>query len=305
MGAVAGVLMLPESAHAAFSASLAKSPRVPVIWLEFQDCTGDSESLLRSGERADPLRPGTTDPGIVDLLLSVISLEYHETIMAPSGKAAEKSRDDCMTKYRGKYVAIVEGAIPTGANGAYCTIGGKSAMSIAQSVCSNALCTIAAGSCGVTGCLPGAVPDPTGARGVLEAFPSMPNVINMPGCPMNAVNLTAVICYLVATGAIPPLDSSRRPTFAYGRTVHSQCPREDYAEHGPWVTAWGDANHRTGKCLIKMGCRGPVTHSNCPRVQWNGAVCWPVASGHGCIGCTEPDFWDRQFPYYSRTLTAD
>jgi hydrogenase small subunit len=303
--ALAGVLMLPDELVAAFTGSLAKTPKLPVIWLSFQDCTGDSESLLRSGERADPLQSGVTDPGIVDLLLSVISLEYHETLMAPSGKAAEKSLNDCMTRYRGKYVAVVEGAIPTALNGACCMIGGKSAVSIAQTVCSGAMATIAAGSCGVTGCLPGAKPNPTGAKGVLEAFPSLPNVMNMPGCPLNAVNLTAALCYVIAYGALPPLDSSRRPVFAYGRTVHSRCPRRERAEDGPWARAWGDAAHRSAGCLIKMGCKGPVARANCPSVQWNGGVCWPVASGHGCIACVEPKFWDNWFPYYSKILTAD
>jgi hydrogenase small subunit len=27
-------------------------------------------------------------------------------------------------------------------------------------------------------------------------------------------------------------------------------------------------------------------------VRWNDGTSWPVKSGHGCIGCSEPSFWD-------------
>ena len=36
---------------------------------------------------------------------------------------------------KGKYIAVVEGSIPTGVDGAYCTIGGRSALEIAREVC--------------------------------------------------------------------------------------------------------------------------------------------------------------------------
>lgn len=304
-GMLAAVLGLPNSFAYAFSSSLKKNPRIPVVWLEFQDCTGDTESFLRGGERTNAIESSIVDPGIVDLLLDVISLEYHETIMAPSGLSAEKSRDDIMAKYPGKYLVIVEGAIPTGANGAYCTIGGRSALSIAQQLCSKAKATLACGSCSVTGCLASANPNPTGAKGVLEAFPSMPNVLNMPGCPANVVNITAAIAYLITYGKWPSLDSSRRPEFAYGKTVHERCPRKERFEDGPWAAKWGDTAHRTGGCLVNLGCRGPKTRANCPSVKWMSGVCWPVASGHGCIGCTEPRFWDTMFPYYSKPLPHD
>lgn len=305
LGLVAATLAIPtDSLLAAFTQSLAKNPRLPVIWLEFQDCTGESESFLRGGERTDLITSGVTDPGIVDLLLSVISLEYHETIMSPSGVAAEKSRLDCISKYSGKYLTIIEGSIPTAANGVYCTVGGKTALSVAQETLANAGAVMAMGSCAVSGCLPSAAPNPTGAKGVQEAFPTLANLINMPGCPANVVNVVSSLVYFISYGKWPALDSSKRPTFAYGRTVHSQCPRHEYYDDGPHVAAWGDAAHRAGGCFVRMGCRGPVTHNNCPKAKWNGGTCWPVDAGHGCIGCAEPKFWDNQFPYYSKPLPA-
>ena len=306
IGVLAALMSIPQNKLlAAFTQSLAKNRRLPVIWLEFQDCTGDTESVLRGAERSNMADSTVTDPGIVDLLLSVIALEYHETIMSPSGAAAEKSRNDVIAKYKGKYLTIVEGSIPTAANGNYCTVGGKTAMSIAKSVCSQGAATVALGTCAVSGGLGAAAPNPTGAKGVLQAFPTMPNVLNLPGCPANVVNVVSTIVYFIAYGKLPALDSQRRPSFAYGKTIHSQCPRRDYYEDGPHVLAWGDAAHRSGGCMVKMGCRGPNTYSNCPTARWNGGAGWPVESGHGCFGCTTASFWDANFPYYKGASSGD
>ena len=47
-----------------------------------------------------------------------------------------------------------------------------------------------------------------------------------------------------------------------------------------------------------MGCKGPATYQNCPVVRWNGGTNWPIGCGHPCIGCAEPEFWDRMTPFY-------
>ena len=78
---------------------------------------------------------------------------------------------------------MVEGSIPTGANGAYCTIGGRSALQIAREVCGGAAATIAIGTCATFGGLPAAAPNPTGALGVADAVPGVKNLINLLGLP--------------------------------------------------------------------------------------------------------------------------
>ena len=35
------------------------------------------------------------------------------------------------------------------------------------------------------------------------------------------------------------------------------------------------------------------TYNACATVKWNGATSFPIQSGHGCLGCSEPDFWDK------------
>ena len=175
-----------------------------------------------------------------------MSLDYNETLMVPSGALAEQSRIDTIENYPGQYICIVEGSIPTASNGVYCTIGGRSALSIAQEVCGNALMTIAVGTCAWDGGIAAAVPNPTGAMGVKDALPGLTNLINLPGCPVNAYNIAATLVYYLTNQQWPPTDSQRRPIFAYGEEIHEECPRHDHYEAERFVLAWGDQGHRYG-----------------------------------------------------------
>ncbi|MBI5650244.1 MAG: hydrogenase small subunit [Chloroflexi bacterium] len=286
--AMAAALALPPRYVPRIEAALATAPRPPVVWLEFQDCCGDSESFLRASR-----------PSAVDIVLDTLSVNYHETIMAPAGKAAEKSLYDTVEQSKGKYLVVIEGSIPTKDGGVYCTIGGKTALDIANRVCKNAAATITVGACAFFGGWPSASPNPTGAMGVGEAVPGLTQ-INLPGCPHNVVNLTATVVHFLTFGALPATDQLGRPLFAYGKRIHDNCERRAHYDAGQFVEDWGDAGHRDGWCLYKMGCKGPATFHNCPVVRWNDGTSWPVGAGHGCVGCSEPDFWDTMSPFYRR-----
>lgn len=293
-GISAAALGLPANAADVIAKALETAVKPPIIWLEFQDCTGDTESFLRAARRADAAINGKTDPSLTELLMDVLSVDYHETLMVAAGAQSEKSRTDTMAGYPGQYICIVEGSIPTALNGYCCAIGGRTAMSIAKEVCANAQLTIALGTCAWEGGLASAYPNPTGAKGVKDVVPDLANLINIPGCPANVVNLQATIVYFLTYQQKPPLDSLGRPVFAYGRTVHSLCERREREE----AESFGDTNYRSGGCLSELGCRGPQTYANCPTVKWNDGYCWPIAAGHPCIGCTNPDFWDQMLPIY-------
>jgi hydrogenase small subunit len=298
-GLMAATLALPGAYAGKIAIALAAAPRLSVLWLEFQDCTGDSESFLRAGARPDPLTSGATDPSLVDLLLDFVSLDYHETLMAPAGTAAEKSLETIVANNAGQYLVVVEGSIPTAANGIYCTIHGETALSIARRVIAGAKATVTLGSCAWDGGLAAAAPNPTGAVGVGQAVPNAPNLINLPGCPSNVVNVVACIVNYLTTGSWPALDTAtRRPLFAYGHVIHQTCERRYYYDHEQFVHAWGDADHIAGHCLFRMGCRGPHAQSNCNTVRWNGGTNWPIGAGHGCLACTTSHFWDNQKNFY-------
>jgi len=286
---MAAVLGLPDGATYAIAEAVERNDRPILIWLEFQDCAGNTESLLRA-----------THPTVADLILDSISLNYHETLMAAAGSQAEHALTETVRNNAGKYIVLVEGSIPSGADGAYCTIGGRSALQIAREVCAGAAATIAVGTCAAFGGIPAASPNPTGALSVADAVPGVRNLINMSACPANAENITALIVYYMTLKRWPPLDQYRRPLFAYGKTIHDNCERRAHFDAGQYVEAWGDEAHRHGYCLYKMGCKGPSTSQNCPVVRWNEGTNWPIGCGHPCIGCAEPNFWDAMTPFYRR-----
>ncbi len=285
---VTAALALPATMAPDIARAVAAAPRIPVVWLALQDCTGDSESFLRS-----------FSPTVTTLLFDLISLDYHETLMVPAGHQAAASLAGVLARPK-TYITIVEGSIPTGAGGAYCTIGGETALSLVRRVVAGSLVTIAAGACSVDGGLAAAAPNPTAATGVAGAVPGVTNLINMPGCPVNGVNLVAAIAYYLTYKALPALDSTRRPLFAYGNEIHGsgRCERYQFYDADLFVRAWGDAGHRKGYCLLHMGCRGPSTRTNCYTRNWN-QTSWPIGAGHPCIGCTTSKFWDRNTPFYA------
>jgi hydrogenase small subunit len=226
------------------------------------------------------------------MILDLLSLDYHETLMAPSGKQAEETR--LRTLQTGGYLLVVEGSIPTGEGGIYCCVGGKSAVDLLKEAASNALAVIAVGSCACYGGLSRAQPNPTHSLGVVDLV-SNKSIVNLPGCPSNAVNLTATLVHFLTFNHSPAVDEARRPLFAYGNLIHDHCERRGHFDRGEFVKSWGDAGHRDGWCLYQMGCCGPVTAHNCPSVRWNDGVNWPIGAGHPCIGCSEAAFWDHPF----------
>jgi len=286
--AMTAALSLPATFVPRIAEALEGVKRPVVLWLEFQSCTGDTEALLRA-----------TEPTVAEIVLNTLSLDYSETIMAAAGHQAEQQLRNVMKEMSGKYIAVVEGSIPTKENGAYCCIGGRSALQIAQEVCSNALATIAVGTCASYGGIPAAAPNPTGAVGVSTAV-SGATVLNLPGCPLNTDNLTATIVHFLTFGKLPAADGKGRPLFAYGKKIHDNCERRGHFDAGQYVEAWGDHAHRLGHCLYKMGCKGPATFHNCSIQKYNEKTSWPVGAGHGCAGCSEPAFWDSMTPLYRR-----
>ena len=259
--------------------------RPPVIWLHFAECTGCSEAMLR-----------TIYPYVDELVLEILSVEYHETIMAAAGQQAEDQLHAALKKYKGKFICVVEGAVATKFNGGYGKIGGRSFLQIAKEVVPQAAATIAIGSCACWGGIPAAKPNPGGYKGVGDALGM--KVINIPGCPPNPINLIGTVVNYLLLGKLPEVDEKGRPKFAYGKTIHDQCPRRSHFENEEFVEEFGSEEAALGYCMYKMGCRGPETYNNCPVAKFNDGTSWPVEAGHPCIGCSQPDFWDKMSPFY-------
>lgn len=267
-----------------------------VLWLNFSDCTGCTEAVLRAN-----------DPSFFDLVTERISLDYHETLMAPSGTAAETLLSTTTAGNIGEFFCVVEGSIPTAMGGNYGHVAGRTMLSIAQEICPNAKAILALGTCAAYGGIAAAAPNPTGAKGVSDALPELTvPVVNVPGCPPNPINILAVIVNYLLGGSLPPLDDLGRPLFAYERHVHDYCPFAKGPPSGdvlpadriPAQARVPVLNTVGSGCQRAIGCKGTITHNNCPSLKFNEGTSFPMQAGHPCIGCSEPQFWDRMTPFY-------
>ncbi|MEO6604396.1 MAG: hydrogenase small subunit [Aeromicrobium sp.] len=258
-----------------------KKPRV--VWLQLQECTGCLESALRSG--------GTT---VEDLILNLLSVDYVELLMAPSGTAANSALAAVNDE---PHILVVNGSVPLGAGGAYTVIGGESAETVLRRSAAKATAVLAVGACAVWGSVQASRPNPTGAVGIEEIITDKP-VLNVAGCPPIGEVITAAITYLLIHDELPGTDGEGRPLFAYGERIHDSCERRAHFDAGQFVHTFDDEGAREGWCLYEVGCKGPDTFSPCPIVQWNLGTSWPIGSGHPCIGCTERNFFDRFTPFY-------
>ncbi|MDD5366758.1 MAG: hydrogenase small subunit [Gallionellaceae bacterium] len=290
---LASLMALPPSAGKAFAEALAKAPRPSVIWLPFQECTGCTESITRSHS-----------PSIEGMIFDMISLDYQETLMAAAGHQAEAALHEAMERNMGKYILIVDGSVPLGLDGAYSCIAGRSNLEMLKEVAQGAAAIVAMGSCAAYGGLPKANPNPTGAVAVSDVIKDKP-IVNIPGCPPIPAVITGVLAHYLTFGSLPELDHLGRPKSFYGETIHDRCYRRPFYDQGKFAKTFDDEGARKGWCLFELGCKGPVTYNACASVKWNGGTSWPVESGHGCLGCSEPDFWDAGSFYKALSMPAN
>jgi hydrogenase small subunit len=279
--ATASLMALPPSAVAQVAEALATARRPSVIWLSFQECTGCTESLTRSHA-----------PTVESLIFDAISLDYHHTLQAAAGHGAEAAREAAMEENSGEYILVVDGSIPVG-NPAYSTIAGISNLDMLKEAAEHCFAIVAVGTCAAFGGLPNAQPNPTGAVSVSDIVKDKP-IINVSGCPPIPVVITGVLAHFLTFGTIPELDALGRPAAFFGQNIHDRCYRRPFYERGEFAEeTFDDEGARKGWCLYKLGCKGPTTYNACATLKWNQGTGFPIQAGHGCIGCSEPQFWDK------------
>ena len=271
-----GPTFAPKIAYA-----METKPRIPILWLHGLECTCCSESFIRS---AHPLA--------TDVVLSMISLDYDDTIMAAAGHQAEAIVEETIKKYDGNFIVAVEGNPPLNDDGMYCIIGGKPFVDRLKYAADHAKAVISWGSCASWGCVQAAKPNPTQATPVDKVITNKP-IIKVPGCPPIAEVMTGVLTYILTFERMPELDRQGRPKMFYSQRIHDKCYRRPNFDAGEFVEHWDDEAARNGHCLYKMGCKGPTTYNACSTTRWNGGLSFPIQAGHGCIGCSEDGFWDK------------
>jgi hydrogenase small subunit len=255
-------------------------PKMNAIWLEVTGCSGNIISFLESD-----------NPNAYEVLKNLVNMTFDDTIMGEEGDAAyEKFLGTLNTDF----ILLVDGAISTADNGAYNVIAiyeGKNitAYDALQLAAAKAKYIIAVGTCACYGGISAARPNPSGCTSVKAAINRA--VIQLPCCPCHPDWVVGTVAHLVAFG-MPVLDSENRPVIFYGNTIHDNCTRRGFFDAGNFAAALGEEG-----CMFKLGCRGPVTRTDCPRRKWNGYVNWPIGNNSVCIGCAQAYFPDGMEPF--------
>ncbi|HUH91834.1 MAG TPA: hydrogenase small subunit [Casimicrobiaceae bacterium] len=277
----AASLGLGDAGAQQIAKAMETKPRTPVVWLHGLECTCCSESFIRS---AHPLAK--------DVVLSMLSLDYDDTLMAAAGHQAEEALEATISKYKGNYILACEGNPPLADDGVYCIPGGKPYVEKLRRVAADCKAIVAWGSCASWGCVQAAKPNPTRATPIHKVITDKP-IVKVPGCPPIPEVMSGVVTYMLTFDRLPELDAQGRPKMFYSQRVHDKCYRRPHFDAGQFAERFDDAGARMGYCLYKVGCKGPVTYNACSATRWNEGLSFPIQSGHGCIGCSEDDFWDK------------
>ncbi|MGH2487217.1 MAG: hydrogenase expression protein HypE [Ktedonobacterales bacterium] len=281
---------------------------VHIVWITAGlGCDGDTISITAASQ-----------PSIEDVLLGAIpglpTVHLHNPVLA-----FELGGESFMTWFykaeRGEldpFVLVVEGSIPNEKikkEGYWAALGTDP--TTGQPITTNewidrlapkALAVVAIGTCATYGGIHAMQGNPTGAMGLPDylgwnwkSAAGIP-IVCVPGCPVQPDNFMETLTYLLyqAVGLAPmiTLDDALRPTWLFGATVHEGCDRGGYYEQGDFAKEYGSP-----KCLVKLGCWGPVVKCNVPKRGWiNGVGGCPNVGGI-CIGCTMPGFPDKFMPF--------
>ncbi|MGB2800538.1 MAG: hydrogenase small subunit [Dehalococcoidia bacterium] len=278
---------------------------IPVVWLQTAACTGCSVSLLNSAS-----------PTVRNLLIDQvipgfhINLRFHATLMAGAGEPAIEVLEETAKEKKDGYILVVEGAIPTATDAVYGAIGERDGKPVSMEdrlveLARDAQAILAVGTCASFGGIPAANPNPTGCKPVskiLEAKGINKPLVNIPGCPPHPDWFVGTVASIILNGLPKPddLDDNLRPLAFYGKLIHENCPRRAYFDEGKFAKKPGDEG-----CLYELGCKGPITYSDCPLRRWNNGTNWVIGAGAPCNGCTQPEFPDLVAPFYEKLVDIE
>jgi hydrogenase small subunit len=280
---------------------------IHVVWMTTGlGCDGDSVSITAA------MQPSLEDvvlgavPGLpkVHLHNPVLAYEVGDDFMEHWYKAAAGQLDP--------FVLVLEGSVPNEKikkEGFWAAMGTdkKTGQPITTNewidrLAPKALAIIACGTCATYGGIHAMEGNPTGAMGLADYLghnwkskAGLP-IVNVPGCPVQPDNMMETLLYLLfqVAGLAPmiPLDAELRPTWLFGKTVHEGCDRGGYYEQADFAHEYGSP-----KCLVKIGCWGPVVNCNVTKRGWMGGIGGCPNVGGICIGCTMPGFPDKFMPF--------
>lgn len=258
-----------------------------LIYLELNGCSGNIISLLNG-----------QNPDFEYAFQSMVNFQYSNSLMVSEG---EKAIDKLMRAMDEEYILAVEGAVALKNNGLYNVIGrwqGKplTGLQAATMLGEKASSILAVGACATHGGVSAAKPNPSQSVSLQNVLPNK-KMIKLPGCPVHPDWFLGTIAHLLLYGE-PETDNLGRPLMFYSTLIHDRCPRRPFFDRGIFAEKLSDKT-----CLFKLGCRGPVTRTDCPTRQWNGHVNWPIGDNTPCIGCAQFGFPDAMAPFISFDTT--
>jgi len=255
-----------------------QTKKLNAMWLEVTGCSGNIISFLNS-----------ENPGIDYTLTHLINLTYNNTLMNSEGEFAFRKFLDTLDT---EFILLIDGAVSTKEKGFYNIVAnyeGKpiTALEAVKMAGKKAKYILAVGTCASYGGISAARPNPSESKSVQEILNR--EIIKLPGCPCHPDWVVGTLAHLIAFGK-PKLDNEGRPLLFYNVTIHDT--RRGYFDKGIFAKKFGEEG-----CMFKLGCRGPVTKTDCPRRKWNGYVNWPVGDNTNCIGCANGSFPDGMEPF--------
>ncbi|MDQ6776089.1 MAG: hydrogenase expression protein HypE, partial [Actinomycetota bacterium] len=281
---------------------------VHVLWMTTGlGCDGDSLAMTSA-----------TSPSIESLVTQAIpavpNIVLHNPVLAyENGAEFMQAWYDAEDGKLDPFVLVVEGALGNeriNGEGHWSGLGDNALTG--QPITTNewvdrlsptAAVVVAVGTCATYGGIPAMKNNPTGAMGLPDYLgwkwkskSGLP-IVCIPGCPAQPDNMTETLLLLALHFAglapAPELDPQLRPNWLFGRTVREGCNRAGYTEQGKFADEYGNDT----RCLVKLGCKGPVVKCNVPTRGWiNGAGGCPNVGGI-CIACTMPGFPDKYMPF--------
>jgi hydrogenase small subunit len=279
-----------------------------VLWMTVGlSCEGDSVAMTSA-----------TNPSLEDLITGAIPgmprvVVHNQVLAVEYGEEYMRTWWDAQGGKLDPFVLVVEGSIGNERiNGDGYWTGFGVDPETGQPITLNewidrlapkAAAVVAVGTCATYGGIPAMANNPTGAMGLRDYLgwnwtskAGIP-IVNIPGCPAQPDNTTETLMYLVFALAgmapLPELDDQGRPTWLFGRTVHESCNRAAFYEEGDFATEYG-SDHR---CLVKLGCKGPVVKCNVPVRGWLNGIGGCPNIGGICMACTMPGFPDKYMPF--------
>jgi hydrogenase small subunit len=280
---------------------------IDVLWITAGlSCDGDTIAMTAA-----------TQPSIEDVLMGGLpglpKVRLHNPCLArESGDEFLQRFHDAASGALEPFILVVEGSIPDETNkaeGYWAGFGTDRATGQPITTCAwidrlapRAWAVVGAGTCATYGGIHAMAGNPTGCMGLPDYLgwqwhsrAGVP-IVCVPGCPVQPDNFMETLLYLLyqAAGLAPmiPLDDALRPRWLFSQTVHEGCDRGGYYEQADFAAEYGSR-----KCIVKLGCWGPVVLCNVPKRGWMNGIGGCPNVGGICIGCTMPGFPDKFMPF--------